>query len=351
MLFNHHSVYHYVWLIDGVHCLQGLAFAGAGLLLIRGLESGARVPLVCSGLLTVLGCLVREDTLVIVPALLLVGRFSGAESAGRTRRTRLLWYAVWLGAACLTLVGYRALAVPAASPPAFSFTGWLSRIGDMLNPVGNASFDLLSAVARVGGWVILGGLGAWLAWSWRTGSWRTPALWLLCAAIACSATTTFARGDLFFFASSFVGLAYATALDVVARGVPRGRGVALACAAWLMLGGAYTSRAVALNFHPDSTTASAWNGEMLYKYPRAAMPAVRRAALVRRMEALGIHDWKEFVLRLEELESACLRAGRRRPTTDGQVFYPLARAEGIPVGRPLRREVAGRLRAEAVQDR
>jgi len=323
MLFSFNSTYHYVFLTDGVHALQGLAFVGAAHLLLKGLASSSRIPLVLSGAVVIVGCLVREDTLVIVPLLPLLGYFSGPATPDPGTRSKLVGYGLGLSAASLALLGYRALAVPSAPAPSLCLGGLLHRIVAAMNPVGTESFDGVSRIFSIGGWVILVALGLALARSMWQLRWRTPALWLVCAVIACCANTEFQRGNLFFFASSFLGLCYATALDEVWRRVPRGPIVAMTCAAWLVFGGAYNARALAENFHPDSTVAVAWNGQFIHGWARRARtPEARRADVARRMEAIGIHNQHQLRRRLKELRDECVAAERRRPAGDGQVFYP-----------------------------
>lgn len=322
-LFSFNSTYHYVFLTDGVHALQGLAFVGAAYLLLRGLACSSRIPLVLSGALVIVGCLVREDTLVIVPLLPLLGYFSEAGSPDPGRRSTLGRYALGLTAAGLALLEYRALAVRSAPTPTVCLGGLLRRVVAVMNPIGADSFDRVSRVFSIGGWVILAALALALAGSVRQMRWRTPALWFLCAVVACCANTEFQRGNLFFFASSFLGLCYATALCEVSRRVPHGPIVAIACAAWLVLGGAYTSRALAENFHPDSSVAFAWNGQLIHGWARRArIPEARRAEVVRRMEAIGIHNQRQLRRRLKQIQAESVAANRRRPAGDGQVFYP-----------------------------
>jgi hypothetical protein len=71
------QVYGYVWLTDGTHMVQGLAFAGGALLLLDGLERGDRRRLALSLACLAAGLLVREDTLAVVPVVLLLGAMVG----------------------------------------------------------------------------------------------------------------------------------------------------------------------------------------------------------------------------------------------------------------------------------
>ena len=72
MLAARYEVYGYVWITDGNHMLQGLAFAGGAILLLDGLDRGDYVRLALSLACLKGGLLVREDTLAIVPVVLLL---------------------------------------------------------------------------------------------------------------------------------------------------------------------------------------------------------------------------------------------------------------------------------------
>lgn len=323
LLFSRNSVYHYVWLTDGVHALQGLAFVAAARLMLRGLDSGSRRWLALSGATLLAGSLVREDTLVLVPILPLLGLFSRGSRPRLDEARELAVYAAGLAAASLALIGYRRLVVPQAPPPSVCLGGVLQRLLHLMNPVGNQFFDLASLVLGLGAWLILAGIGVWAVLRRRQLRWPAPAVWLGCAVIGCCANTEFQRDDLLFFAASFLSLAYATLLVQLAERPRPSRAAAVACGAWLLLGGAYTGRALAENFHPDSTVALAWNGQFIYGWARHAhVPSARAEPIERRMAAVGIHDRGELRRRLPRLAAEAQAQGRRSPGPDGRLFYP-----------------------------
>jgi len=321
------SVYHYVWVINAVHMVQGLVLVGAAHLLLRGLQRGSRATLVLSGAVVLAGCLVREDTLVVVPILPLLAWFGSARTPAV--RGRLLAWTAALAAAGLALIGWRALAVPEAPSPRITPGGLLLRLSDVANPIGRVGFDGASRVFVLGGWLMLGGLLAWLALSRRPRNWQAPALWFACAVIACCSNTEFQRRDLFFFAASFVGLGLAAALDELARRVPRGPLLAAACAAWFLVGGAYSSRVAAEAFHPDSTVTLASNARFIYGYlaGRAQIPEARRAAAAQQLARHGITSRQDMWTRVAELDNDAVHANRRRPVPAGQAFLPLVRPD------------------------
>jgi hypothetical protein len=325
VLFSHLSVYYYVWLSDGVHVLQGLAFVGAGHLLLTGLGSRRRLPIVLSGVAVVAGSLVREDTLVVVPILVLLGLLGTPGPPQGEKLRRMAGYALGVGAASLALMGVRTLLVPQAPPPSLCLGGLLHRLLHLVNPLGVDIFDGPSGAFSVSGWAIVAALVFAVAVLRHEVRWQTPALWMLCAVVACSAATEYQRDNLLFFPLAFLSLSVATGIDEVSKAIPRGSLVAGVCAAWILLGGAYTSRLLAENFNPDSTIAISWNGQFIFGWARKArIPEPRRSDLVRRMGAIGIHNRRELRRRVYQLEQEAIRAGVRRPIGDGRVFYPLA---------------------------
>jgi hypothetical protein len=91
-----------------------------------------------------------------------------------------------------------------------------------------------------------------------------------------------------------------------------------------VIGGAWTGWILAENFHPLSARAIDWNTEFLYgRYAAATIPAERRARLTEQLAALGIRPGDQPRQRVRALIDEAKAAGRRRPTDDGRVFFPL----------------------------
>ena len=89
------------------------------------------------------------------------------------------------------------------------------------------------------------------------------------------------------------------------------------------IGGAYTSRAFALNFHPDSARAIRWNAQMLYGpyAERATIPAERRAAVTRQLAAQGVASAADLPA-LGSRIGAARSGGPFHPARPGTLFYP-----------------------------
>jgi len=318
LLCSRYSAYHYVWLTDGNHPFQGLLFALAALALVSGLRRRSWPRLAASLAALAAVVLVREDGLALVPVLLLFGL-----AAAPHERRLLLGFAAALLAVSLALFLYRTLAVPEAPRPGFDVSSFLIAVGRSLNLVGTESFD---------------GTSRALAWTWtaapvlvgagvlarrRAPEARAALVFLASAVLACAPALTFRRDDMLFFPASFAALFYAAALWAIARAHPAPRAAAAALFASGVVGGAYVSRAFALNFHPDSARAIRWNAQMLYGpyADRATIPAQRRAALVRQLAGQGVASAGDLPTLGSRIRAA-QDEGPFRPASPGTLFFP-----------------------------
>ena len=317
MLFTRYSAYHLVWITDGNHHLQGLAFLGSALLLVDGLALASRARLAASLLVIVLGLCVREDTLAALPALALI-------AFARGPRRHAAEYTMGLGALALALLAWRRAVVPAAQPLGLDFPGFARAVAHAFDPVGVGGFDLATRILSNGWWVLLAlTLAALIATGDRAGQ-RAAGGWAVAATLACTPGLLLQRDDLLFFASLFVALMLATAWQAVWRARPSWRPLVVAGLSWCVLGGAWTGSVLAENFHPLSARAVDWNTEFLYgRYASATIPPARREALAAQLGALGVRAGEQPRLRVRALVTEAREAGRRRPTPDGRVFFPL----------------------------
>jgi hypothetical protein len=319
LLCSRYSVYHYVWLTDGNHLFQGLLFELSALALLAGLARSSWPWLAASIVALTAAVLVREDGLALVPVLLLFGWVA----APRERRRALLIYLAVLLAASLSLFVYRARAVPGASPPGFDVESFAVAVGRALVLPGPESFD---AVSRTVTWVWIVTAGAALVESLRrrhSPDGRLSLVFLAAAVVACAPALTFRRDDMLFFPVTFAALFYGTTLWRLVRQGGVMRVAALLLLTTGVLGGAYVSRAFALNFHPDSARAIRWNAQMIYGpyADRATIPAARRAALVGQLATQGVASGRD----LGALGARIARARAERPyrpQSPGALFFP-----------------------------
>jgi hypothetical protein len=223
----------------------------------------------------------------------------------------------------LALFLYRMLAVPGAPGPGLDVKGLLLAVVRSLNLVGPESFD---GASRAVAWIWAAApvlVGAGLLARRRAAEARLAWLFLAAAIVACAPALTFRRDDMLFFPVSFAALFYGAALEAIARDRGVGRAAAIALLASGIVGGAYTSRAFALNFHPDSGRAIRWNAQMLYGpyAERATIPAERRAAMAHQLAAQGVASAADLPALGSRIGAA--RSGSPfRPSRPGTLFFP-----------------------------
>lgn len=326
-----YSVYHYVWLSDGIHLLPGIAFVISALLLLGGLAelSWLKLSLALGSMLA--GVLTREDALAVVPILLLLGSVYASRPRRRPQLKALCLFAGVLAVLCLALLKYRGMVVPGAPPLSLNVTGLLTSAGRMLNPMGVVPFDTLSRMLIWGFWVHLPLMVVGLIYFRDAIRWRMAALWLLCAFFACSPSLSVRRDNLLLFPVTFISLFYGSALEELGRissSLRRWAGAVLISA---VAGGAYVSWVFAENFHPYSARVVWYNGKFIYGpySERASIPEERRRKVVRQLGALGIRREQALRLQLREMVESALRENRRRPGPDEVVFFPLLLEEDL----------------------
>src|SRR5258707_1829860 len=203
MLFTRYSAYHLVWITDGNHHLQGLAFMGSALLLVQALERTSRALLAASLLAIALGLCVREDTLAALPALALIAFALGPRRLAAA-------YTIGLGTLGVGMLAWRRAFVPAAQPLGLDFAGFARAVAHAFDPVGVGGFDFASRVLSHGGWALLALTIAALVATRDRAAWSWAARWALAAVASCTPGLLLQPDDLPVFASLFVALILAT---------------------------------------------------------------------------------------------------------------------------------------------
>ena len=319
-LLSRYSVYHYAFLTDGAHVVQGVFFLAALAGLWAWTAGGRAVALAGSLAAIAGGVMFREDTLGAVPALWLLAWARFREDP-QVRR-RLAVHAAACAAVVLALLTVRSLVVPSSPQPAVHLGGFFDYVVRTSSLAGHESYDGFSRAAV-------------LSWRWAPAVFagflllgdresRLRALvWAACAAAACSPALTLRREDLLFFPVSFAGLAYAAALAGAAR---RRRWLAAPVAAlliWLAAAEAYVAREFLYVFHPMSSTSLTWSGAFVYGYyGDATVPPARRQQVVDRLESIGIRSNRDYFEKLPRKIYNLEQEGQRRPADDGRPFVP-----------------------------
>lgn len=319
-----YSVYHYVWLVEGHHYVQGLLLEAALLALLAGLRAASYVRLALSVIFFFTALLIREDTIALAPVLVVLGYVALGKTPARRSLLLLGGYAAALVAGSLGLLAYRAAVAPRAVPPGHDILALLISVRRALDPMGLEHFDLLTHVLVI----LWGALGPLLMVALfarcRPEERRMPLVWILAAVIACAPALTLRRDDLLLFPTAFVALFFGSALEALTRGRPALRRAAAALVLTGVLGGAYLSRVYAQNFHPYSARAVWWNGKFIYgSYAsRATIPPERREAIARQLASVGIRNEAQLKTRLRKMVTEALAQGRRTPRGDETLFFP-----------------------------
>jgi hypothetical protein len=319
-----YSVYHYVWLVEGHHYVQGLLFEAALFTLLAGLRRSRIAVLILSAALLLAGALIREDTLALAPVVVVLAYVGLGFAPSRRSLVLLGGYTAALGLASLGLLLYRSRAAPQALPPGRDVLAFLVSVRRALNPMGLEHFDILTrALVWLGG-ALAPLLVVALLFRCRPDERRMPLVWLALAVVACAPALTLRRDDLLLFPTAFVALFFASALEALTRGRPVWRRAAVAVLALCILGGAYLSCVYAQNFHPYSARAVWWNGKFVYgSYAsRATIPPERRQAMERQLATVGIRNAGQLKIRLRRMVAEAIAEGRRTPRDDETVFFP-----------------------------
>jgi len=317
-----YSVFHYVWLTDGNHLVQGLSFAIAALLLTDGIRRRSAGRLALSLVSLAAGLVTREDTFASLPALLLLG---GLES-NRSKNRSFWWvYGALSACLCASLYAYRAVVLPKAAPMGHDVLGISEGIWKALHPMGVVAFDDVSALSLGCWWILLAATAVTVLYRRSKISWSPVLLWGTAALLACTPWMTLRRDDLLFFPVSFASLALGSLLQPLSAATRLGRALAIAVILVAASGGAHASRVFAENFHPRSLRAIWWNGRYVYGAysQRAWIPRGRRQVVERQLAYAGIRDQRSHLHRTPRLVKWALAERRRRPDARGRFFYPL----------------------------
>jgi hypothetical protein len=320
-LWSRFSVYHYAFLTDGAHVAQAVCFALALRAVLRGVDGGGGRPLAAAVAWVTVGVLVREDTMAVVPVLVLLAALA-ARAQGRVALRRVAIVGGVLVLVCAALMAYRALAVPNLPRDRLSLDRLLRTLANALSLTGRESFDpwsrlLVSSTRVLPVLPLLAALAVRGAARWR------PLLWLGLTILACSTGLVVTRDNLYVFPVTFMALAVASALGALARMGRAGGVTAAVMLAWMAAGELHLSREFQLVFHPYSATALRWSGEFVYgAYWQATVPPGRREEIVARLASIGIRDEAQFKEKLPRKTYTATVEGPWRPVGDARLFAP-----------------------------
>jgi hypothetical protein len=285
------SYYHFVWIADGVHLLQAFFFAMSAHFLLRDLNAGGRWSGVPAVVFAGLALATREDSLAIVPVLLLIGHFYvNAAADGRPTWSvypvppRLRNFAVALFVITAVFWVWRSTAVPGAArfnPDAPVFT----RVGQMmLWTVSSSGLDTSQWV-----FITVGALAVTSLLILEARDRRRISVWLVAALITTSIGSVEARPNLLMFPISFYSLFLASTVVAVARKRRWMQVPAALLLASLVILSVRSSRLEQLSLHPLSTDQIYRDWYFIYgPLSGATVPSGRRDVLRTKLERLGV---------------------------------------------------------------
>lgn len=332
-----HSIYHYVWLADGIHLFQGLLVTQTLLFMLRGIHTRQMAYFIYGLLAGLSALLVREDNLILVP---LAGLFALAylRHIKAPPFARKASY-VFLGLLALQAVLYylaRSHWVQADSI-GFDLAGMLAAARmSVFGFIGEQGFDAVSQFFVAAWPILLAALAAALLSLLRSSRGQGAVLWLAAAATACLVGLTNDRVNLLLFCMTFFAMAVAALLAEYAT---KGRGWQLASgllAAAMLFGSAHVSLTAMEAFHPYAANVVYWNTEFVYgQFASATIPPERYKETQKRLASLGIRQadiprhYHSALFQLEnsdafsKLVRQALIRGDRRPVADQRLFVPL----------------------------
>ena len=249
-----YSWYHLVWISDGVHLAQGIAFALAALAILRWIESGAVGWWCASLLLFVLSVLVREDSLAIAPVLVgMVALHASTERQLTARLRGVTAYAVAIIVVSVSALWARQAVMTASPAPAW--TGPLELVAHLVAVVTLAGWQPMMLVPL---FVLVFAVLAATALRSEFASMRMAWFWLSCAGVSTAPAIVESRVNLLFFPITFYCLFVAEIVTRCASGqvqvFPRWNRVFAVLVAFCCVAlPAYQSRRQQLSIAPGST--------------------------------------------------------------------------------------------------
>ena len=290
MLCAKYSIYHFIWMTDGRHLLQGILFALALLAILRWVDTSRSTWLCVSVGWFVLCMLVREDTIAVAPVLVVLSTVHSRRA--RTldaQRNQLLGYAGALGiVSAAALVARQMLLTPATNPQ------WTAPKYLAAHPI---------QVITLAGWqpwilvplfVAIFAMLLFAAVRWKGEAAQTTWTWLACAGLASTSGVVESRVDLLLFPMTFYCLFAAQILMAYASGRERfgrwGRAIAVSVAALCVIVPVRESRLAQLSMAPGSAgnVETACNIARGGEWATVTAPQRRDDAL-RELDRLGLN--------------------------------------------------------------
>jgi hypothetical protein len=331
-LFHVANVPHYSWITDGVYLAAGVFVFGAIGSLLCFLRSTNPYWLIVSSLGVILALLVREDSLVVYPLLVLFGAtfYLGdhleLRPSPKRLRIPLFMYSVGLITFLLVWWYWRKLAIPEAISLRMNWRGWLWSVEQAFLPVGDATRLVLywnRWLTVIELWKLcLGALAViWLFLVDRKTQVRVG-FWLTAAILAALPGLTLARINLLLLPTIFAGFAIATLLFSFSKRSALAYLCAISIAFFALGASAAGSYLIQRERVPTNIDYLCGAPEWLYgKFAHATIPSERREEIKRHLEAVGIYSLADRDRVIPVLVAEARENGRYSPRSSG-LFVP-----------------------------
>lgn len=326
------NVSHYSWIADGVHLVWAIFMVGAIGSLLLFLRHTKLRWLVVSWFGVILALLVREESLVVYPLLVLFGTAFYLSRHSRLRPPpKQLWIPlVAYGVALIVFLSvwwhWRKWAIPEATSLGMNWRGWIWSVEQTFLPVGDATRLVLywnRWLSITDLWKLcLGALAViWLFLVDRKTQLQVG-FWSVAAILGALPGLTVARVNLLLLPTIFAGFAIATLLFSFSKRSALAYLCAIGIAFFALGASAVGSYLIQRERVPSNIDYLHNASEWLYgKFAHATIPSDRKEEIKRHLEAVGIRSLADRDRVIPLLIGEARENGRYSPRS-GAPFIP-----------------------------
>ncbi|MBX3054685.1 MAG: hypothetical protein KF753_24655 [Caldilineaceae bacterium] len=331
-LFHTANVSNYAWISDGTHLLSGILIAGALYCSVKFIHTGNAKWLLVSLLQVVLALLIREDSLIVYPLLILFIITALLQSQKQpkellTRIHHLVLFACTLVVIFFGWFYYRSDVVPQATPLGINFKGFVWSLLQTVQILGDSTrlvvwqtnFLLFGSL-----WLICLGFMATVSLLLLDRKTLThSAVWIAAMTFAALPGLTLARNNLLLFPTIFFGFYVATTLVAISKKSATGYICAVVIAFFALSASAYGSSLIQREQTTSNLDYICNSAEWIYgKFAHATIPEERRGSITKQLSELHINSMNDIDMQLPILVEQAELNNRYAPSTDGLPFIP-----------------------------
>ncbi len=323
------SVFHYAWIADGIHLLQGIFILCAILFALRAVATGRTRWLFVSLLCIALAMLTREDSVVVYP----LTAFFVAVDLIRNRRWRtrrpvsLALYAAGGIGLFAVYWGWRVAVVPNATALQLSLGDWAWSMAQIVQNLGDRTNLVVwwpEYILLIDVWLVcLGILVAVVLFALPRPAQHQAAFWAAALAIGALPGLTLARTNLLLIATTFWGLCLSSVLMNLSKRSTWSWLCAVAIAVFVLWSSATGSAALQTERNPASLEWICGETSWIYgPYSHVTIPEPRHSLAAQRLYQFGISSAGDLYGKLPDLIDEALTHHRYAPNDEGRPFIP-----------------------------